>query len=193
MFCGQKEINWRDLPQNEVTMVPVVIPVGEHGRQFKLLDHSNVPRPRLEGNLTRAAFQVFTMEKTPIDSPTPIDIPDEITLAQLVSHFILPAGGDWDVNTVFYWCPEEIEEEPKKGEKAYKTRRTIVEIPYDIPTEFALRVKANTLRDGPSNKRMARCVFGSVPMCFAMNEDAPLSRLKARVIDSMTQRGQGGE
>jgi hypothetical protein len=40
-------------------------------------------------------------------------------------------------------------------------------------------------------KRMARCGFGSVPMCFAMTEDATIGRLKERVIDWMKQRGQG--
>jgi hypothetical protein len=104
-----------------------------------------------------------------------------------VTYFILPAGGHRGASTVFYWCLEEIE--PKKGED--KTKRTVIDIPYNIPTGFVLGVKANTLRDGPYNKRMARCVFGPVPMCFAMNEDALLSELKRRAIGWMSQRGQG--
>jgi hypothetical protein len=106
MFRGQREINWSDLPQNEVTLVPTVIPVVERGNEFKIVERNQVPQPRGVGHITRAAFQVFTMEKSPVDSPVLIDIPNEITLAQLVAHFILP---DWDVDTVFYWCPEEIE------------------------------------------------------------------------------------
>jgi hypothetical protein len=114
MFCGQREINWSDLPQNEATLVPTVLPTGERGSEFKLVDHTNVPRPRLVGNLVRAAFQVCTMEKTPLDAVVPIDIPNEITLAQLVTYFILPAGGDWDATSVIYWCPEEIENKDDK-------------------------------------------------------------------------------
>jgi hypothetical protein len=86
-----------------------------------------------------------------------IDIPNEITLAQLVTYFILPAGSNWDVSTVFYWCPEEIED------KADKTKRELTMTPQVIPTGFVLGVKANTLRDG-SSKRMAQCIYGSVPM-----------------------------
>jgi hypothetical protein len=152
MFCGQREINWSDLPQNEVTLVPTVISVFERGREFKLIDRLSVPRPRQVGHLTPAAFRVFTMEKTPIDVPAPMDIPNEITLAQLVTYFILPAGGDWDVGTVFYWCPEEIEN------KADKTKRELIETPMTIPTGFVSRVKANTLRDG-SSQRMAKCIY----------------------------------
>jgi hypothetical protein len=98
----------------------------------------------------------------------------------LITYFILPAGGSWDVSTVFYWCPEEIEN------KADKTKRALVEIPTNTPTGFVLRVKANTLRDGATNKRTAICVYDSVPMCFMIDQDAPLARPKARKVDWMT-------
>jgi hypothetical protein len=123
------------------------------------------------------------MEKTPIDAPTPIDIPNEITLAQLVTFYILPAGGDWDVSTVFYWYPEEIED---------KGKRVAVEIPYNIPTGFVLRVKANTLRDG-QDKKMAKCIYQSVPMCFMISPRANVGQLKARAIDWMVQRKFGAD
>jgi hypothetical protein len=121
------------------------------------------------------------MEKTPVDVPVPIDIPDEITLAQLVTYYILPAGGDWDVGTIFYWCLEEIEEHGK---------RTLVEILLRIPIGFILKVKANTLRDA-SSKRMAKCIWESAPMCFMIEPDARVECLKRRAISWMEQRDQG--
>lgn len=138
------------------------------------------------GNLVRAAFQVFPMAKTSVCEPVLIDTPNEITLAQLVAHFVVPSGGDWDVNTVFYWCHEEIEDKDQK-------KRTIIEIPNQIPTGFVLRVKANTLRDGPSNKRMAKCIYESTPMCFMIEQNEPVGKLKERMIDWMRQRGLGEE
>jgi hypothetical protein len=125
------------------------------------------------------------MEKTPVGVPTLIDIPNEITLAQLVTYFILPAGGDWDVNMIFYWCFEEIENNADR-------KREIIEVPNSIPTGFVLRVKANTLRDA-QDKRMARCIYGSIPMCFMIEQNATIAQLRARMIDWLTQRNQGDE
>jgi hypothetical protein len=123
------------------------------------------------------------MEGTPIDNPAPVDIPNEITLAQRVTFFILPAGGHGDVNTVFYWCPEEI---VKDG------RREYIEIPHNIPIGFVLRVKANTLHDVQDN-RMAKCTYGSVPMCFMIDQRANVGQLKAREFDWMVQRNLGSD
>jgi hypothetical protein len=184
MFSGQREIRWSDLPQIDVTLVPTVIPPANRGVSFEIVKQSEVPRPRSVGHLTRADFQVFTTEKTPIDSPTLIDIPNTIRLAQLVTYVILQAGGDWDVGTVFYWFPEEVED------ASDKTKRNLIMTPQVIPTGFVLRVKANTLRDG-SSKRMARCIYGSVPMCFSMDHNASVGQLKARMINWMTQRSLG--
>jgi hypothetical protein len=185
LFCGQREVQWSDLPRNDLTLVPTVIPPpADRGSSFEIVKQNEVPRPRTVGQLIRAAFQVFTMEKTPIDSPTPIDIPNEITLAQLVTYFILPAGGDWDVSTVFYWCPGEIEN------KSDKTKRDLILTPQIIPISFVLRVKANTLRDG-SSKRMTQCLYGSVPMCFLIEQNARVSDLKDKAINWMAQRGLG--
>jgi hypothetical protein len=118
------------------------------------------------------------MEGSPVDAPTPIDIPNEINLAQLVTYFILPAGSDWDVSTVFYWSLEEIEN------KDDKTKRTLIEIPMTIPVGFFLRVKANTLRDGPLSKRMAKCKWEATPICFMIEQDALVSDLKSKMINS---------
>jgi hypothetical protein len=106
------------------------------------------------------------MEKTSIFEPVPTMAPNEITLAQLVTYFILPHGLDLDVSSVFYWNLEEVED-PRKADK---TKRMLVQIPYQIPLGFNLRVKVNTLHEN-SRKRIARCKFGSVPMCFSMAED----------------------
>jgi hypothetical protein len=91
-----------------------------------------------------------------------------------------------DVGSVFHWNLREIED----TSKADKTKKTLEQIPDKIPPGFNLRVECNSLHEN-SLKRMARCKFGSVPMCFAMPEDAPLGRLKERVRDCMNQRGQG--
>jgi hypothetical protein len=66
------------------------------------------------------------------------------------------------------------------------------QIPHRIPLGFNLRVKVNTLHEN-STKKMARCKYGSVSMCFAMLEDAAVGRLKERVADWMRQRGQPDE
>jgi hypothetical protein len=126
------------------------------------------------------------MEKTPVGEPRQIFAPDEITLAQLVSYFVLPEMRNLDVGTVFYWCLEEVADESK----ADKTKRRIVQIPYNIPMGFVLRVKANTLHEN-SRKRTARCKFGSVPLCFSRPEDGTVGRLRERVIELLRQRGQG--
>jgi hypothetical protein len=129
---------------------------------------------------------VFAIEKTPVCEPTEIDAPNESALAQLVTYYILPAGRDLDVATVFYWCLEEVEDKSPSS----KSKKALVQIPYNLPMGFVLRVKASSLREN-SSKRIASCKFGSVPMCFAMPRDATIGRLKERVADWMKQRGQG--
>jgi hypothetical protein len=187
MFCGQRKNQWSDLPQNDVTLVPTAIhPPADRGHSFRIVKQNDGPRHRSAGRLTRAAFQVFTMGKTLVDSPTPIDIPNEITLSQLVTYFILPAGGDWDASTVFYWCPEEVEN------KSDKTKRDLILTPQVIPIGFVLRVKANTLHDG-SSKQMAKCIYGAVPMCFMVDQNSLVGDLKTRAINWMVQRGLGND
>jgi hypothetical protein len=134
------------------------------------------------------SFQIFTIEKTQYGEPVDILAPNEITLSQLVTYFILPSGIQLDVGSVFYWNLRETEEKSKDD----KTKRNLEAIPDKIPPGFNLRVKCSSLHDR-SAKRMASCRFGTVPLCFALPEDATLGRFKERVADWMSQRGQGGD
>jgi hypothetical protein len=170
----------------DLTLVPINIPVTSRGNEFKIVDHTLVKRPREVGPLTDMSYRIFTIEKTQFSEPVEIFAPNEITLAQLVTYFILPTGIQVDVGSVFYWNLREIED----PFKADKTKRMLEPIPDKIPLGFNLSVKCSSLHEN-SLKRMARCRFGSVPMCFAMTEDAPLGRLKERVREWMNQRGQG--
>jgi hypothetical protein len=61
-------------------------------------------------------------------------------------------------------------------------KREYIEIPYNIPIGFVLRVKAKTLHDA-QDKGMAKCYYGSVPMCFMIDHRANVGQLKARAID----------
>jgi hypothetical protein len=115
--------------------------------------------------------------------------PDEVTLAQLVTHFILPSGVDLDVGSVFYWNLRETEQAP--GEKD-KTKRELEQIPMLIPQGFNLRVKCNTLRDAVG-KKMAHVKRGAIKMNFAMDPNDTMRRLKERVADWLNQSGQGTE
>jgi predicted ABC-type sugar transport system permease subunit len=56
------------------------------------------------------SYQIFTMENTPLGEPVVIQAPNEITLAQLVTFFILPSGIQLDVGSVFYWNLLRIED-----------------------------------------------------------------------------------
>jgi hypothetical protein len=115
-----------------------------------------------------------------------ITVPNEITLAQLVTYCILPSGIQLDVSSVFYWNLLRIQDKSK----ADKTKWTVQEIPDEIPIGFSLRVKCSSLREN-STKKMVNCRYGSVLLPFAMPDDALLGRLKERVADWMNQRGQG--
>jgi hypothetical protein len=177
-FVKQDEVNWSNLPVNDLTVVPTVIPVVERGIEFAIVNQNTVPRPREVGRLTVMTYQVFTIEKTPFGEPVQILSPNELSLSQLVTYFILPTGIQLDVGSVFYWNLEEVPD----PSKADQSKRTLVPIPSQIPLGFNLRVKMNTLHQN-STKRMARCKYGSVPMCFAMPTDATVGRLRERVTD----------
>jgi hypothetical protein len=135
--------------------------------------------------MTQMSYQIFTTEKKPIGDPVEIFAPNEISLAQLVRYIILPTGIQLDASSVFYWNPREIEDPTKTD----KTKKILEEVPGIIPRGFNLRVKCSSLRDH-STKKMAHVRFGTSLMNFAMAEDAKLGRLKERVADWMTQRGQ---
>jgi hypothetical protein len=186
LYRGQDEVQWRDLPVLDVTLVPTNIPVVNRGLEFKIVEHTTVKRPREVGPRTQMSYQIFTIEKTQFSEPVEIFTPNEISLAQLVACFILPTGIQLDAGSVFYWNLREIEDQSASD----KTKRMLEQIPYHIPPGFNLRVKCNTLHEN-SVKKMARSKFVSVPMCFAMAEDATIGRLKERVVDWMRQRGQG--
>jgi hypothetical protein len=152
LFRGQEEVSWENLPVLDMVIVPNEIPVVCRGIEFKIVDHLRVNRPRSVGPLTQMSYQIFTMDKTPIDEPVVIHAPNEITLSQLVAHFILPTGIQLDVSSVFYWNLREIEppeeKNPKKDKKAPKedkARREIEQIPTKTPPGFNLRVKCSSL------------------------------------------------
>jgi hypothetical protein len=150
------------------------------------MDHTIVKRPREVGPLIQMSYQIFTIEKTQFSEPVEIFAPNEISLAQLVTYFILPTGIQLDVGSVFHWNLREIED----PSKADKSKRRIESIPDRIPPGFNLRVKNSSLHEN-SRKQIARCKFGSVPMFFAMPEAATIERLNERVVDWMRQPGQG--
>jgi hypothetical protein len=170
MYRRQEEIQWRDLPVIDLTLVPTNIPVSDRGTEFAIVNHTTVKPPREVGPLTPMKFQIFTIEKMEFSEPVDILAPNEISLAQLVTYFILPSGIQSDVGSVFYWNLREIPD----VSKADKTKKTLEQIPNENST-----------------RRIARCKYGSVPMCFAMPEDATIGRLKERFVDWMKQRGQG--
>jgi hypothetical protein len=184
MYRGQEEVQWSNLPVIDLTLVPNDI-WADRGREFRIVDCTQIKRPREVGPLTQMSYQIFTIEKTQFSEPVEIFAPNEISLAQLLTYFILPTGIQLDVGSVFYWNLREIEDTSRD-----KTKRKIEEIPDKIPLGFNLRVKCSSLHEN-SMKRMARCKFGSVLMCFAMAGNATLGRLKERMKDWMRQRGQG--
>jgi hypothetical protein len=89
---GQDEVNWSNLPVNDLVIVPTDIPVIERGHEFAIVNHVTVRKPREVGRLTVMTYQIFTIEKTPFGEPVQILAPNELTLAQLVTYFILPTG-----------------------------------------------------------------------------------------------------
>jgi hypothetical protein len=184
LYVGQDEVNGTTLPVNDLVIVPIVIPVTERGREFAIVKHNTVRKPRDVGRLTVMTYQIFTIEKTPFGEPVQILAPNEITLAQLVTYFILPTGIQLDVGSVFYWNLEEVPDPTSASGK-----KMLAEIPYNITMGFNVRVKYNTLHEN-SSKRLARCKSGSVSMCFAMPINATVGRLRERVTDWMAQRGQ---
>jgi hypothetical protein len=186
LFSGSDEVTWENLPVPNLTLVPHNVPVGNRGSEFKIVDCLQVPHLREAGPLTQMSYQVFTMENTQVTKPIVITAPNEISLAQLVTYFILPSGMSLDVASVFYWNLLQIED----TSKADKTKRKLQEIPDKIPVGFNLRVKCSSLREN-STKRIVNCRFGDVFLPFSMPPDALLGRFKERVADWMNQRGQG--
>jgi hypothetical protein len=82
LYKGQEEVQWRDLPVRDLTLVPINIPVINRGLEFKIVDHTTVKRPREVGPLTQMSYQIFTIEKSQFSQPVEIFAPNEISLAQ---------------------------------------------------------------------------------------------------------------
>jgi hypothetical protein len=186
LYVGQNEIQWSDLPALNATLVSNPFMVPFRGMDFKLSERYRTPKVREVAPLTAATYQLFTIEKEAIGEPVDIQIPNEISLSQLVTYYILPSGRDFDVSSVFYWNLKELDAGP--GEN--KTMRRLEQIPTVIPIDFNLRVKCNTLRSA-SRKQMAHVKWESARMNFAMDPKDTMKRLKERVADWMNQRGQG--
>jgi hypothetical protein len=129
------------------------------------------PRPRTAGPLTRASWQLFTVDKTPVCEPVPVDVPNEITLAQLVSAYIIPSGFNrLDANTVFQW---NLEIAPARGKKD-KTKREVVQIPQKIPVGFNPRVTTNTLHENDDGRGPDRVVIRVTSAAAPQMPAAPL-------------------
>jgi hypothetical protein len=130
------------------------------------------------------------MEKTPVGEPVPVDIPNEITLAQLATGYIVPSGHDrLDANTVFF---SNLEIAPCSGKKD-KTKREVVQIPQKIPVPFNMRAMANTLHERSDGRRVVQCAFGAARVNFTLKEDETVGKLSAVVANWMRQRRQGAE
>jgi hypothetical protein len=190
LFNGQEELSWEQLPLPipEVALIPVTIPVGHRGTEFKLVDRSRVNRPRDTGSLTQMSYQIFTMENSQTGEPVVIHAPNEITLAQLVAFFILPSGIQLDVSSVFYWNLLRMEDKSQPD----KSKWQVEEIPQNIPVGFNLRVKCNTLRDA-GMKKMVHARLGAIHMTFALSPNEKMDRLKARLAEWLNQNGQGSD
>jgi hypothetical protein len=188
LYQGQERIGWEDLPKPNVTLVPKNIPKPDRGTTFALIDHNQVPRFREAGPLTQMAFQLHSMQGTEATEAITIQAPEEITLAQLVTYFILPLGIEFDVGSVFYWYLPLIEDESSSS----PGKKKVQEIPATIPIGFTLRVKCSSLQDN-SHKKMAHCRWQSILLPFQMHESDTLDRLKGRAAEWLRLQGQGDQ
>jgi hypothetical protein len=134
------------------------------------------------------SFQLFSMQGTPVTELIVFRAPNEITLAQLVTYFILPLDLEFDVGSVFYW--NLILEKDESSSNPDKKRVQV--IPAKIPVVFTLRVKCSSLQDG-SDKKMTHCRWQSITMPFQMHKNDALGRLKTRMAEWLRLQGQGGD
>jgi hypothetical protein len=188
LYQGQEEVRWENLPIPDVTAVPKVIPTPSRGASFNISEKLQVPPPRDVGPLVQANLQVFTMEGSEVTEVMGVVIPNEITLAQLVTYCVLPTGMELDVDSAFYWYLPRVEDRNEKD----KSRWKVEEIPDKIPLGFTLKVKCSSLHDG-STKQLAHCRLGDVLMHFSLAPDAKLERLKGRLSEWLRLRGQGAD
>jgi hypothetical protein len=120
------------------------------------------------------------MEGTEYSELMGVVIPNEITLAQLVTYFVLPTGIELDVASAFFWYLPRVEDLAEKDKSKWK----VEEIPDKIPSGFTLKVKCSSLRDG-SDKRLAHCRFGDA-LCAGSRRnfgtvESPIVRLDESV------------
>jgi hypothetical protein len=188
LYQGQEEVRWENLPIPDVTAVPKLIPTLLRGASFNISEKLQVPRPREVGPLVQANLQVFTMDGTEFTEVMGIVIPNEITLAQLITYCVLPTGMELDVDSAFYWHLPRVEDRNEKD----KSRWKVEEIPGKIPLGFTFKVKCSSLHDG-STKQLAHCRLGDVLMHFSLAPDARLERLKGRLSEWMRLRGQSAD
>jgi hypothetical protein len=143
-------------------LVPKMIPVPNRRDFFKIADVNATVKPRSAGPLIPAIWQLFTAERIQWNEPVSVLISNEITLAQLVSAYIIPSGFEHlDSNTVFSWALEVVENNAKHD----KTKRTVVDIPYKIPHGFNLRVLVDTLH-ADDDRRQVVCAYGVAKIRF---------------------------
>jgi hypothetical protein len=128
---------------------------------------------------------LFTNEREELEGPTEVDIPNEITLTQPVEAYIVTArNGKFDINTVFSWNLEKVEDTTKKD----KTKRTLIQIPHKMPPGLNLRVKANTLHKKATGKQLAQLAYGDARFYLAMRPEAILAEVSEGVARVMKGR-----
>jgi hypothetical protein len=185
LFQGQTEVQWGDLPLQNVTAVPKLIPTLLRGASFNICDHLQTPRLREAGHLVQANLQVFTMEGSEVTEVMGIVVPNEITLAQLVTYCILPTGMELDVDSAFYWHLPRIEDSSEPD----KTKWKVEEVPDKIPHGFLFKVRCSSLHDG-STKQLAHCRFG---LFLCISHWLQMHVLNALRVDSQPGWNQEGK
>jgi hypothetical protein len=92
LFQGQQELSWNNLPSFDATFVRKLIAVGDRGADFKLVDRNQAPLPRKVASLVRVGCQLLIAERAMYGDQMEFDVPNEITLPQLVAHYIANDG-----------------------------------------------------------------------------------------------------
>jgi hypothetical protein len=138
---------------------------------------NSVPRTRDVGPLTQVSWQLFMNEIEPLEAPEVAQVPNEITLSQLVMSYIHPnVEGKFDIDTIFRWTLEETEPPAPsgKGPRPDKSVREIVKIPQQIPVGFNLRVAANTVHLGSEEDRtLVELSFGAIRFYLGFKQRKP--------------------
>jgi hypothetical protein len=162
MFVGQDPIKWEDLPNAGMILIPRIMPPPSRQEEFHIKDPNATPAPRSAGPLIQAKWQLFTNEKYPFNEPVPVVIPEEITLAQLVAHHILPAEFDnLDSNAVFKWSLKVSRDKTRSG-----TKKRAKQIPGKFHAGQKLGVMASSLHTD-SDRKQVTCTYGAAKIRFS--------------------------